>query len=200
MKKRLVTALLSLCLLLSMSGCMGDKPENIIDKFCTAVIAYDEKTASQYIVDGNPEGFVPQLEIDSDADTTSIIEYIKENASNITYEIGEVSIDEDYATVPVHFTFVDASPIMVSTLSDYLSQAFLLAFSGVDDSAIDTLLVTIFNEKVDTVDAADASIDIDFACEKVDGDWKISILSEEIRDDLMAVLTCNITKANETFW
>ena len=151
-------------------------------------------------MDGNPEGFVPQLEIDSDADTTSIIEYIKENASNITYEIGEVSIDEDYATVPVHFTFVDASPIMVSTLSDYLSQAFLLAFSGVDDSAIDTLLVTIFNEKVDTVDAAEASIDIDFACEKVDGDWKISILSEEIRDDLMAVLTCNITKANETFW
>ena len=201
MKKRLAAVLLFLSMLLSLSGCLGNKPENIVDKFCAAMIAFDPETASQYTVDGSSSIDIPFSETTANGTSmSSIVDYIKGNAAKITYEIGDVAVNGDIATVPVHFTYVDASPIMIATATDYISQAFLLALSGADDSALETLIVTIFNEKVDTVDAAEGIVDITFTCEKIDSEWKKSTLSEDDQNNLTAILTCNITNAAESIF
>ena len=202
MKKQSVTALLFLSVLLLFTACIGKKPENTVDKFCAAIIAFDGETASQYTIDGSSKDFVPQLDAETSSGTNMepIISYIKENATKITYEIGDVTVNDDSATVTVHFTFVDASPIMVATAGDYLSQAFLLVLSGADDSTIESLIVTIFQEKVDTIDTEEKSVDIEFDCEKIDNDWKIAPLSSESQEDLFAVLTSNITNAAESIF
>ena len=74
----------------------------------------------------------------------------------------------------------------------------LLTLSGADEATIEALIVTIFDEKVDTVDTTETTANINFECEKVDGDWKIAPLSEEDQETLTAVLTCNITNAAES--
>ena len=191
--RKQISVLLALTLAItSFSGCMGNKPENIVDKFCASMIAFDEEAASQYTIDGKIDVNISYLESTTDdgINIEPITNYIKENASKITYEIGEVTTESDSAVVPVQFTFVDASPI--------ISQALLLTLSGADEATIEALIVTIFDEKVDTVDTTETTANINFECEKVDGDWKIAPLSEEDQETLTAVLTCNITNAAES--
>ena len=200
MRKQISVLLAITLAITSFSGCMGNKPENIVDKFCASMIAFDEEAASQYTIDGKIDVNISYLESTTDdgINIEPITNYIKENASKITYEIGEVTTESDSAVVPVQFTFVDASPIMIATVGDYISQALLLTLSGADEATIEALIVTIFDEKVDTVDTTETTANINFECEKVDGDWKIAPLSDEDQETLTAVLTCNITNAAES--
>lgn len=61
-------------------------------------------------------------ETEGDAlNSEQFLEYLKQNASQMTYVIGTTSVDGDHATVPVTFTYVDASGVMEETLADYIA-------------------------------------------------------------------------------
>lgn len=132
-------------------------------------------------------------ETEGDAlNSEQFLEYLKQNASQMTYVIGTASVDGDHATVPVTFTYVDASGVMEETLADYIAQAISLAFSGASDEEIEALMVDIFADKSASVETGTETVDVVFPCEKVDGTWKISKMDSETEDALVQILTCNI--------
>lgn len=182
-------------MLLALSACsMGQKPDKAVAAFCESLKAFDPGAASAYVVDGEidlDDSFSEETEGDA-LNSEQFLEYLKQNASQMTYVIGTASVDGDHATVPVTFTYVDASGVMEETLADYIAQAISLAFSGASDEEIEALMVDIFADKSASVETRTETVDVVFPCEKVDGTWKISKMDSETEDALLQILTCNI--------
>lgn len=124
-----------------------------------------------------------------------MLEYFQGKAAEMSYTVGEAQVDKDHATVPVTFTYVDASEVLQETLVDYIGQGLSLAMSGAGEEELQQLFTDIFTEKTAAIETGTATAEVNFPCEKVDGAWKISSLPEEEQDALLQVLTCNLTAA-----
>lgn len=115
-------------------------------------------------------------------DSEPAVTYLKECAAKMTYELGEVKEAGESATVSVTFTYVDTQPVFNAVLNECITQAFALAMTDADDAKIDALFDSVFEEQAQSVETDTASVDMDFKCVKVDGEWKIAAFSEEDED------------------
>ena len=202
MKRRIAT-ILATALLLSLAGCgASSKPEDVVSTYCTAMKAFDTEAASECLVSGELD-FDDVLTSEEEGNETSvaderIIEYFKTNAAKMTYEIGTATVDDEKATVPVSFTYVDASSVMAAALAEYITQAFALALSGADEATMQELFTTIFLEKAEGAELDEVTADVVFKCEKVDDTWKITPPSDDDASILSAAISGNITSVLET--
>lgn len=197
--KRILTAAVTLSLLLSLAGCAwGEKPDKVVTEYCEALQSFDVEAASACVVEGADSlesDFSAEMEADPSLE--QLLDYLQDNAAQMTYTLGEAELDGDQATVPVTFTYLDATPIVQAALGDYISQAFSMALGGADESELGTLFLQIFTDKASTVEPGTSTAEVIFPCEKVDGAWKIAALADEDEDALISVLTCNISRAME---
>ena len=199
--KKVLAVFFTTVMLLALAGCsIGEKPDKVVTTFCEALKNFDSEAASACMVPGGDglELELSQTEQEDNASAEQMLDYMKQQASQITYTIGETTVNGDHASVPVTFAYVDASLVVQETLSDYIGQAFALAFSGAGDEEMENLFIRIFSEKLSSVETEMATEEVNFPCEKVDGAWKISSLSDEDEDTLVQVMTCNIAGAMES--
>ncbi len=201
--KKILSLFLAGALLVSLVGCSSaSKPEPTVTKFCDALKAFDMETAASCFV--SEDATIEDPYTDGDAEeqdifTEQAIEYLKNCASEMTYTIGESTIDGDTAVVPVTFTYVDASPVVSAAIMEYFSQALVLAFSGADDATLEALFGTIFMEKAESVNTGTTTSTVEFECIKTDNDWKIQTLNEDAQHEIDNIISCNIEKALDSF-
>lgn len=199
--KKLFSFALALCLCLSLAGCgASSKPDEVVNTFCTALKTYDTEKISACLANGETtleDPYAEDSETEEDIFSEQAIEYLKSCAVQMTYSIGEYEVEDGSASVPVTFTYVDASPVVTAALGDYLSQAFALAFSGADDAAMEELFGTIFMEKTESVEVGTATSEVTLDCTKTEDGWKISALSDDAATTLTNIISCNITSAFE---
>lgn len=201
--RKFFALMLALIMTLSLVACgSNSSPEPTVTKFCDALKAFDMETASACFVSTDNAVEDPYAEGNEEAldiFTEQAIEYLKSRAKEMTYVIGESTIDGDKATVPVTFTYVDASPVISAALADYMTQAFALAFSGADDSILETLFGTIFIEKTESVSTATTTSTIEFECIKQENEWKIQSLTDSAQYEITNIMSCNLSKAFDAF-
>lgn len=199
--KRIVAVILTTALLLSLTGCgASSKPEDVVSTYCNAMKAFDTEAASKCLVSGEPD-FDDVLTSEEDGANLAderIIKYFETNAAKMTYEVGTATVEGDTATVPVSFTYVDASSVMSAALGEYITQAFALAFSGADEATMEELFATIFLEKAEAAELGELTTDVVFQCEKVDDTWKITTPTDDDASVLSAVISGNITSVLES--
>lgn len=177
------------------------KPEDTVSKMCDSLKAFDLETAYSYFENQDNEEIEPDTETESEDDAFSLKleEYMKSRASEMNYSIEESIIDGDTASVPVTFTYTDASPVITATLGDYISQAFSLALSGADDETMETLSVTIFEEKMQSVSTGTETCEIVFNCVQTEEGWKIKELDSDSEEKFTNMISCNIYKTLQSF-
>lgn len=201
--KKLLSFCLVIALVFSLTACaFTDKPETTVTKFCKALKTLDFDAASACFESGKANFQLPSdeelaeiKEALTEQDLAHFMKWIQEMA----YTVGDAAIDGDTATVPVTFTYVDAGPVLVEVLGEYLSQAFGLAFSGADEAAIEELLGTILEEKLKTVETKTATAEVEFVCVKCDDGWKMQALSEDAQKHLANIISCNLIGTMEDF-
>lgn len=199
--QKVLAVLLTALMLVSLTAC-GAKPEPTVTKFCDALQAFDLETASSCFASEDAQLEAPytdQAEEEQNAFTEQVLDYMKTNAAQMTYELGETTIDGDTATIPVTFTYVDAAPVITAAMGDYITQAFALAFSGADDSVMEDLFTNIFLEKIESVSTGTATATVELTCIKQDNQWKLQDLSDETARQMTAVMSSNISKAFDAF-
>ena len=201
--KRIIPAILSMVFLLSLAGCgASSKPEDVVSTYCNAMKNFDTETASQCMVSGDSDfddAFTSDVEGDgANLGDERLIEYLKTNAAKITFKVGAATVEGDTATVPVSFTYVDASAVVSAALGEYITQALGLALSGADEATMEELFTTIFLEKAEATELGEVTSDITFRCEKVDDTWKITTLSDGDVAAISAIISSNITSVLES--
>lgn len=201
--KKIIASVLAIALFLSLAGCgASSKPEDVVSTYCNAMKNFDTETASQCMVSGDSD-FDDALTSDEEGDGANLgderlIEYLKTNAAKMTFKVGTATVEGDTATVPVSFTYVDASAVISAALGEYITQALGLALSGADEATMEELFTTIFLEKAEATELGEVTSDITFRCEKVDDTWKITTPSDEDVAAISAVISGNITSVLES--
>ena len=162
MKRKLLVITAIMVIMSVLSGC-GPKiptPTETTDSFLQALKSQDaEAIASVY--DGTDVDLLEAAsdsaednETDVDSETTDTgLEAVYEEQMlpkmlDFDYELSNEQIDGDKATVDVKITTYRIGDAFTAFFSDYISQAFMLAFSDASEEDLDALATTILSGKL----------------------------------------------------
>lgn len=103
------------------------------------------------------------------------------------YEISNEQINDDKATVDVKFTTYRIGDAFTAFFSDYISQAFMLAFSDVSEEELDSLATTILSGKL--ADLTDKTYEktVTLSLTKVEDKWVVDKIQDG--DDIIDAIT-----------
>lgn len=164
-------------LLVTLSACGGQKPENSVTSALNAMKADDIKTAQGYFIGDHANDLKKETDGKSEKMAKNLLQ-------NLTFSIEKTSVNGDKAIVTTKITNVDMSKFMGA----YVKKLLGIAFSGGStedmDAQSDKLLTTMFGEKNDTVTAT-----VDVELDKKDGEWKINPSDEFLDAVLGGLLT-----------
>jgi len=116
------------------------------------------------------------------------LDYLKENAAKITYTVKESKIENDKATVSVDFKYVNGGLLLKATLGEVFSKVIPLAFSGVElsDEETEQMFVDAMKKQKEVTTESFIEKTLDIKLVKVDEQWYIDELNDELLDVFMS--------------
>ncbi len=199
MMKKLCALALALLLAMSLAACGSgggneSKPETVVTEFCEALKALDGEKANACLAAPMSDAlFSEDANMPEDIpDSQEMEDQFNAWAAQMTYTLGEVTVDGETATVPVHITYVNAADVFTQALSEYFLQAFSLALTGADEEQLTQLMMDLLKEKMETVSTSTGEADLTFTCQQTDGEWKIAALTDDQLTSLTRILSCGI--------
>lgn len=189
MKKKLFSIIIAALLLVSMIGCSPSKPENAVNTLM--------KNAQKFDIDGIKETLRPELRdndiategLDSDETMNLYLDYFKDNAKKIKYSIGDIVVDDDFASVNVEVQYVDGIDALESAVIKLLKESFAGTFSGdeMSDEEIQEVVSTALTNYQSEHGDEFVTTSIVLECIKIDNKWYI----DDLDDDFLNVIFCN---------
>ncbi len=103
------------------------------------------------VMENNDEKYKDILkELDTkDPNAQYVLDYLKQNASKITYTIKDSEVKGDKATIKVECKFIDSTPLLQEIVAEAFTKMIGMSFSGQDltDEKTTEMLVSIMKEK-----------------------------------------------------
>ena len=162
MKRKLLVITAIMVMIAVLSGC-GPKiptPTETTDSFLQALKSQDAEAIAG-VYDGTDVDLLEAAsdsaednETDGDSETTdtgleaAYEEQMLPKMLDFDYELSNEQIDGDKATVDVKITTYRIGDAFTAFFSDYISQAFMLAFSDASEEDLDALATTILSGKL----------------------------------------------------
>ena len=162
MKRKLLVITAIMVMMAVLSGC-GSKiptPTETTDSFLQALKSQDAEAIAG-VYDGTDVDLLEAAsdsaednETDVDSETTDTgLEAVYEEQMlpkmlDFDYELSNEQIDGDKATVDVKITTYRIGDAFTAFFGDYISQAFMLAFSDASEEDLDALATTILSGKI----------------------------------------------------
>jgi hypothetical protein len=193
--KKVLALFLVFALGAGLIGCGGEKPEQAVKNTFDAIKNGDSEAASKYI---NYDDLLNAGETsdktstdESDTESKEMVELV---LKHFDYKIISSSEDGDSATVKAEITNINMSVI----LADFISEAFTLAFSGLDEKTMDTQMNNKFTELLNREDNKTVTKTVEIKLAKKGDSWKISI-SDELTDAIFGGMISAAKEMNDSF-
>ncbi|MDB0439801.1 hypothetical protein ACTPDI_06275 [Clostridioides difficile] len=196
--KKIILLLTTFLLAISLTACSSAKPEDTINSFFSSAKKFDFEGMNK-VMENNDEKYkdiVKELETE-DPSTQYVLDYLKNNASKITYTIKDSEIKDNNAKIQVECKFVDSTPLLKEIVAEAFTKMLGMSFSGQDltDEKTTEMLVSIMKEKQKSVEETFVTKTVEFECTKKDNKWIISSANDALAD----VLLSNLVTAGTEF-
>ncbi|MCC0707921.1 MULTISPECIES: DUF4878 domain-containing protein [unclassified Clostridioides] len=196
--KKIILLLTTFLLAISLTACSSAKPEDTINNFFSSAKKFDFEGMNK-AMENNDEKYkdiLKELETE-DPSTQYVLDYLKHNASKITYTIKDSEIKDNNAKIQVECKFVDSTPLLKEIVAEAFTKMLGMSFSGQDltDEKTTEMLVSIMKEKQKSVEETFVTKTVEFECTKKDNKWIISSANDALAD----VLLSNLVTAGEEF-
>ncbi|MCC0649813.1 MULTISPECIES: DUF4878 domain-containing protein [unclassified Clostridioides] len=196
--KKIILLLTTFLLAISLTACSSAKPEDTINNFFSSAKKFDFEGMNK-VMENNDEKYkdiLKELETE-DPSTQYVLDYLKNNASKITYTIKDSEIKDNNAKIQVECKFVDSTPLLKEIVAEAFTKMLGMSFSGQDltDEKTTEMLVSIMKEKQKSVEETFVTKTVEFECTKKDNKWIISSANDALAD----VLLSNLVTAGEEF-
>ena len=177
-----------------LAGCSSTPtPTQTADTFLQAMKAQDSETMGEVFAGEKLDllDAVSDEEEDTEAADSGLTKIYEEQMVpkmlDFDYELSNEVIDGDKATVDVKISTYRIGDAFTAFFSDYLSQAFILAFSDASEEDMDTLATTILTGKL--ADLAEKSYEktATINLTNKDGKWVVDML--DTNDDFLDAVT-----------
>lgn len=198
MKKKFLLFSIFFASLFFMVGCNSTqevKPDDTVKAFFEAAKKFDVE-GIKTTFDANDAENIVNIN-DQLTDTSKFFtEYMKENASEISYEIENSEVTENEAVVTVKAKYVDSGDILGAVIAEAMPKLFSLALSGSEptDEDMENIIVEILNEKASTLEKKYKEAVINISLIKKEDKWYITNVNDEIYD----VLSSGIYSAGQS--
>src|SRR6056297_215756 len=111
--RKLISLLLILTLVLLTIGCSSQaNPETAVKNYLEAVKKFDVETMNSLMAEPEEDYFKEMLEDEGEM-ATYFMDYIKDNAKKIEYEIINTKTEDNTAKVDVKAKFINGSPLII---------------------------------------------------------------------------------------
>ena len=174
--KKLIVSILVVGLLLAGCAKPQPKPEATVSEFLDAFKAGEITDYAAFFEGDTSEMGDDPFQFDDEMGEELGLQMMKLFQS-YSYEIGEVTIDEETAVVEVTFTGIDGKGFFQAWFTQYFMEAMQLALSGAEEAEIEQLAVDLFVELSEDL-PTDKVITVEVEMVKVEKVWKI-VLDEE---------------------
>lgn len=174
-KKKISLLLAFVLLAMSLTAC-GAKPDKSIEEFVGFMRAFDlENMAENILVDGSvPAKDIIARDTDLGDMPDSYVDYLKDNASKIEYEILETKLDGETGTAKIKFKYVDGTPVLANVMKEYMGELINLAKSEpLSKEALDKVLVDLLEKHIEETEVTFVEEELEIPLKKIDGAWYI---------------------------
>lgn len=205
--KHVIAVLAIFAVIFFFSGCSSTPtPTETTDTFLQALKAQDSETMAT-VYSGED---INLLDAAAEAEESEEAEEAEEAADDLgmtkiyeeqmlpkildfDYELSNEQIKEDKATVDVKVTTYRIGDACTAFFSDYISQAFMLAFSDVSEEELESLATTILSGKLADLTEKNYEKTVTLALSKTDGKWMVDAIQPG--DDTVDAITGGLVTA-----
>ena len=206
LRKRLGIVTILVAILVLAVGCSGSKPGDAVAEFSDGMKEFDFEKMNENINPEDREDLDGMVSLEGEVEDEMeevFLEYIKSNASEISYKINSSEVEDDKAVVDVEYTYVDGAPLFRATFEEYMKEVFGLAFTNLGEELTDEEYAEIFKtameEQMEIIEEPTVQKNLYVDCIKIDGQWYIDDPSEELLDVLMSNMITTIEEMDEVF-
>ena len=193
--RRWISALLIIILVIGMTGCSGETPEQAVTNAIEAIKKMDQEELSRYI---------EYDDLVNTDDSTELTEQEEEQAKsifkNLEYEIKTSDEDGDTAVVNANITNIDMGVVFSEMFMEMFSRAFEDAFSSdpMTEEETDEMMLNLMAELMEKHRDTTVTNNVSIKLNKVDNQWKIE-MDDELQNALMGNLFNVVESMNEAF-
>ncbi len=190
--KKVTTLFILMLAILIITGCSNaPKPETTVEGFLEASKELDVIKMAEFVEKSEIEDqeiFDEFEEIEEDSLEAYFLDYLRENASKMTYDISGSTVEGDKATVNVDVMYVDGGPVMKATIVEVFTKVFSGAFAGIEYSEEETnqIFISELNNQRDKITETFVEKSIRIDCILIDDKWYITNLDKEILDIVLS--------------
>jgi hypothetical protein len=182
MKKKLLAFITVLIMTASLCACGGPSPTDTVTAFMDGIKTQDsEAIAAAYA--GEEFAFSGVLELDEEGDESAsdkvLTEQMMPMIMEFDYELANEVIDGDKATVDVTITTYSFGTAFNAFVTNYLTEAFAMAFSGASDEAIDAKGAELLSAELEKLTEKNTTKTATLSLTATEEGWAIDEIAED---------------------
>lgn len=193
-RKHIAVLLAVLTAALFMAGCGArSTPTKSTDVFLKALKAQDNDAIAEVYSGGKLDLIDSLAEAQNDPENADsgfykiLQEQLIPKIMDFDYELSNEQILDDKATVDVNIKTYRIGEAFTSFFTDYISQAFVLAFSDPSEEALDELAAQLLTEKLEGLTDKSYEITTTINLTNVEGKWMVDEF--DVFDEVMDAIT-----------
>ena len=171
--KKLAVILVFLLSTVSLYGCGGNSPTDVVNEYFKKVKSGDSDIQNLFTMVEEDAKQENEEALDNESFSEETQNKLLEKMKEITYTVNSETIDGDNAKVNVTVKGMDFNIVLGKAMQEAFSYLFTQAFSGIDmtDEQSDAYFNELINKHLDEVTYSERTEDVELT--KVDKDWKI---------------------------
>ena len=209
----IILAILTAIFFLNGCGSKIPSPTETTDAFLQALKAQDDEAIAGVYADEELDLLDAASDSEEEAEDTEGSEDLNSGLESVyeeqllpkmldfDYEISNEQINGDKATVDVKFTTYKIGEAFTAFFGDYISQAFVLAFSDVSEEELDALAATTLSSKLADLTEKSYEKTVTIPLTMTDGKWVVDQIESEsdIIDAITGGLVTSMKNMDEAF-
>ena len=203
MKKKIIAILTLIIMTISLCACGGPTPTETVDTFLNGIKAQDNETVKSVYSD-DEFNFAENLDLDEE-DGTELNKVFSDKLfpmlMEFEYTLSNEVIDNDKATVDVTIKTYNFGNAFSSFFSNYLTQAFAMAFNNASEEDMDKLGADLLSKELNNLTEMNTEKTATVHLSATEDGWIIDKLDEkdEFYDALTGGMVSTIETLNESF-
>lgn len=171
--KKLAVILVFLLSTVSLYGCGGNSPTDVVNEYFKKVKSGDSDIQNLFTMVEEDAKQENEEALDNESFSEETQNKLLEKMKEITYTVNSETIDGDNAKVNVTVKGMDFNIVLGKAMQEAFSYLFTQAFSGIEmtDEQSDAYFNELINKHLDEVTYSERTEDVELT--KVDKDWKI---------------------------
>lgn len=203
MKKKIIAILTLIIMTISLCACGGPTPTETVDTFLNGIKAQDNETVKSVYSD-DEFNFAENLDLDEE-DGTELNKVFSDKLfpmlMEFEYTLSNEVIDNDKATVDVTIKTYNFGNAFSSFFSNYLTQAFAMAFNNASEEDMDKLGADLLSKELNNLTEMNTEKTTTVHLSATEDGWIIDKLDEkdEFYDALTGGMVSTLETLNESF-